>query len=101
LINNNELKDAFGVADDSKIDSILLYKGEGCKVCAGTGYKDRVGIFEILEVDDAVREAIVKNSSSQQIKQVAFKDGKNPILIDGAKKVLNGVTTLAELFRAI
>ncbi len=69
----------------------------GCKECNYTGFYDRIAIFEILLITEKIREMIVNNESSIEIRKQALKEGFNPIVIDGMNKVLEGYTTLDEL----
>ncbi len=73
------------------------YDTIGCEKCNNTGFYDRIAIFEVLTVNDKIKELIVKNASSMEIKNAALKQGYKPLLMDGINKVLNGVTTLQEL----
>jgi general secretion pathway protein E len=78
---------------------VTLYHGRGCEHCAFTGYHGRLGIFELLVVDDEMRKLILKNSDSNQMKEAAKKQGMKTLLQDGADKIKAGVTTLSEIFR--
>ncbi|MDP4008578.1 MAG: GspE/PulE family protein [Candidatus Peregrinibacteria bacterium] len=82
-------------------DKITLYKGAGCELCAHTGYLGRVGIFEVLEVDDDIRELIMKNSDADTIKAKAVENGMTTMFDDAREKVLNGVTTIEEMLRVV
>ena len=79
------------------VDSAKTYIPVGCDQCNHSGYYDRIGIFEVLLLDDKIRELISNNASSMQIREEALKHGYEPLLIDGIRKVLNGITTLEEL----
>lgn len=76
-----------------------LYKGLGCEECNQLGYRGRVGIFEMLIVDDAIRETILARSDSATIKKQAVKNGMATLREDGADKVLAGITTTEETMR--
>ncbi len=69
----------------------------GCKECNQTGYYDRIGVFEILNIDDEIKELITENASTIKIREAAMKKTYKPLVIDGLNKVLNGITTLDEL----
>ncbi len=69
----------------------------GCKHCNNSGYYDRTGIFEVLIIDDQIRELITNDASTIKIKEEAIKGTYKPLVIDGINKVINGVTTLQEL----
>ena len=81
------------------LGKIILYKGTGCKFCANTGFSGRISISEVLEVDDEIKDLMIKRSSSSRITEVACKNGMTVMLEDGIKKVLEGITTLHELMR--
>lgn len=82
---------AFNFENKKTFDAI------GCKYCNNTGYYGRIGIFEILLIDDELREFISNGASSIKIKQEAIKGTYRPLVIDGINKILAGYTTLEEL----
>ena len=73
------------------------YDAVGCSQCNNTGYYDRVGVFEILNIDDELRELITSDASTLKMKEAAIRKNYKPLVIDGIYKVLAGVTTLEEL----
>lgn len=75
----------------------VLYKGKGCPVCYGSGYLGRIGIFEVLVVDEEIRQAIVDKKDSATIRKIAVKNGMKTMLDDGLNKVKSGITTLEEV----
>ncbi len=78
-----------------------FYRPVGCKECNKTGYRSRIGIHEVLEVTDAVREAITKKASATELRKIAIKEGMTTILEDGINKAKEGVTSLEEVLRVI
>jgi len=76
-----------------------LYKGAGCPNCLETGYLGRTGIFELLVIDDDIKELIIKRSGSYIIKDVAVKKGMSTLREDGLRKAQEGETTLEEVYR--
>lgn len=74
-------------------ESNRTYKGKGCKLCLGTGYLGRIGIFELLEVTQAIR--------SVEIEQKAIHEGMQTMLMDGLAKVKAGLTTIDEVMRVV
>ncbi len=78
----------------------LFYKGKGCKACKGTGYSGRIGIFEVLVVDDTIRSLILKKSPAAAITDAAVKRGFRPLRIQGVKAVMAGYTTVEEVLQA-
>ena len=79
---------------------VLVYKAVGCAACNYTGYRGRQGIFELMMIDDEIRSMVSKNVDSKTIKKAAVGKGMGTLRIDGARKVLRGVTSVAEVIRA-
>jgi type II secretory ATPase GspE/PulE/Tfp pilus assembly ATPase PilB-like protein len=71
----------------------------GCDACRGTGFMGRTGIYEIIEVTEAIRSLIVQRCSSNEIKQEALRQGMKTLRDDGWQKVIQGVTTIEEVLR--
>lgn len=92
------LKSELGLKPGDTIPT--LYKGKGCNNCRGTGYKGRVGIYEILTITDEVRHEILKKSDSSIIRKVAMTKGFTTLRQDGVRKVLEGATTMEEVAQA-
>lgn len=80
----------------SSAEKIKVYYGKGCEVCANTGYKGRVAIYEVLQVTPKIRELILRNASSDDIKKQAIKDGMKTLRMCALTKVAQGLTTLEE-----
>lgn len=78
---------------------IPLYRGRGCEKCSFTGYYGRMGIFELLLIDDDIRRLILKNADSNQLREAARQHGMKTLLEDGADKIQQGITTLREVLR--
>jgi len=76
-----------------------LFKGTGCPDCFNTGYVDRTGIYEILPVDEIVKNQVMERAGSTTIKRTSIERGCRTLRMDGAKKVLGGVTTSDEVLR--
>ncbi|HVP62770.1 MAG TPA: type II secretion system ATPase GspE [Myxococcaceae bacterium] len=74
-----------------------IYRAKGCEVCGRNGYRGRTGIYELLLVDDDIRQLALKNTDSSTIKRAGVHKGMRTLLDDGARKVLAGETTLAEV----
>jgi general secretion pathway protein E len=79
---------------------VRLYAPKGCAGCNYTGYRGRVGIFELMMIDDDIRALVSQNIDSKSIKQKAQQKGMHTLRADGARKVLQGITSVAELLRA-
>jgi type IV pilus assembly protein PilB len=76
-----------------------VYKGKGCTVCNGTGYKGRTGLYEVMEVDDEIRELILVGASAVELKKKAIERGMFTLRRSGLIKVMGGFTTLEEVAR--
>ena len=85
--------------DKSIITNGRLYRSRGCGLCLGTGYSGRTGIFEILVVDDDVRNLTLSTSDSTSIKRKAMEHGMTTLKMDGANKILRGLTSVDEVLR--
>ena len=77
----------------------LFYRGKGCEHCLGTGYLGRTAVYEILVVDKEIRKLILEGKDSDEIKEFAVKRGMRTLRMDGAKKVIMGITTPEEVLR--
>jgi type IV pilus assembly protein PilB len=86
---------AFGV--DAKLAP--FYKGQGCDTCAGSGYKGRQGLYEVMALSSAVRRGILKGSSTEELRDLAVSEGMLTLRMDGMVKVKKGVTTLEEIVK--
>ncbi len=78
-----------------------FYYGKGCKTCDASGYKGRIGVHEVMEINDELREAIMRRANADEIKEVAIKNGMVTMLEDGFKKALVGITTIEEVLRVV
>ena len=87
------------VGMDEKSKGLLFYQGKGCDRCYGTGYRDRIGIFEILPVSSFLASLIAKGTDSQTLKNRAKEEGMTTMMEDGLQKAAEGVTTLEEVVR--
>jgi general secretion pathway protein E len=76
-----------------------LYRGKGCPECLNTGYRGRTGIFELMLFDESLQTMVLKTSDANTIKQKAITQGMATLRENGAQKVLEGVTTIEEVFR--
>ncbi|MEQ8353422.1 MAG: type II secretion system ATPase GspE [Leptospiraceae bacterium] len=92
-----ELKD-LGITP-GQLKKGVLYKGEGCDQCVGTGYMGRNGLYEFMEVDTQVQRAILQGKDSEQIREVADAQGMMTLLEYGRRKVIDGLTTPEEVLR--
>jgi len=91
------LIDAGFTPEESK--TIKIQKGKGCSVCNNTGYKGRAGLYEVMEVDDEIRELVLVGASAVELKKKAIERGMITLRRSGLIKVAAGVTTLEEVAR--
>ncbi|KKU91282.1 MAG: Type IV-A pilus assembly ATPase PilB [Candidatus Jorgensenbacteria bacterium GW2011_GWA1_48_11] len=95
-----ELKSLSSIAKELLVDKVYTV-GPGCNDCDHTGYKSRIGIHEVLEINDDIRSLIVGRADANQIKQQAVKNGMKTMIEDGVLKAHAGVTTIEEILRII
>src|SRR5438128_2602069 len=84
---------------DANGETVELQKGQGCQRCDYTGYESRIGIFELLDIDDEMRRLIVTTADSTQLKAEAIRSGMRTLKEDGWNKVLAGITRPDEVLR--
>jgi type IV pilus assembly protein PilB len=85
-------------AETSKSE-MKFWKGKGCKDCDNSGYKGRIGIYEVLSVSDKVKEEIVAKTSGDEINKTAISEGMLTLIQDGILKAISGTTTMEEVWR--
>jgi type IV pilus assembly protein PilB len=78
---------------------VRLYRGTGCDRCGHTGYQGRIGVFEVLEVSDDIRDLIMADADAKSIKQAAVRNGMTTMFEDSIEKALSGITTVEEILR--
>lgn len=87
--------------DDIDRSKVTFFRGRGCDTCKGTGYKGRVGCYELMPVTDKVRELILAHASAYAIREAAVEAGMKSMKEDAMEKILLGMTTLEESLRVI
>jgi type IV pilus assembly protein PilB len=88
----------FGFTEEES-KTLKLYKGKGCEKCNGTGYKGRVGLYEVMEMTDALRELILVGASNIELRKQAIEEGMITLRGSGMEKVRQGITTIEEVVR--
>jgi type IV pilus assembly protein PilB len=78
---------------------VKLYKGRGCPTCNNTGYKGRVGLYEVMEISDTMRELILTGASAMELKHKASEEGMITLRGSGLRKLKAGLTTVEEVVR--
>lgn len=98
------LRKHFSVEDLNRMgieDEYVFYKANGCKSCGHTGYRGRIGIYEVMEIGDEIKRAIIEGKTANEIEKVAIEAGMATMLENGIKQALSGVTSLEEIIRVI
>jgi type II secretory ATPase GspE/PulE/Tfp pilus assembly ATPase PilB-like protein len=89
------------INQDPKGEGIKLFHGTGCNLCAGTGYRGRTGIFELLVMSESIRKLLRSHASAGEIKTQAIAEGMVTMKQDGMLKAKEGITTLSEVSRSV
>jgi type IV pilus assembly protein PilB len=84
---------------EEEVEDITFYKGSGCHDCAGTGYRGRIGIFELMEMTQDIRDMAFEKATAGEIRVKAREQGMVALMEDGLRKVKAGQTTLEEVLR--
>lgn len=94
-----QIGDKYNVKFD--LEGKYTYDAVGCKACNNSGYFERIGIFEVLSIEDNIKELLVNGASSIEIRNEALNGNYKPLVIDGINKVLDGITNLKEIDRKL
>jgi type IV pilus assembly protein PilB len=84
---------------EQEAKTLKLFKGRGCERCSSTGYKGRVALYEVMEIDDEVRELILSGASAYELRQKSLQKGMIGLRESGLQKIRDGVTTVDEVVR--
>jgi type IV pilus assembly protein PilB len=82
-----------------QVGTFKLFKGKGCGTCNGTGYKGRVGLYEVMEISEGIRDLIMVGATSVEIKRKALEEGMLTLRMSGLEKIKQGITTIEEVLR--
>ena len=93
------LQDIGLTVEESKSVKVFHGRGEGCKTCGGTGYKGRIGLFEVMEVNQAIRDLVLSGGTAEDLRRQAKSDGMITLRRSGLEKIMAGVTTIEEVLR--
>jgi len=77
---------------------LTLYKGAGCPKCNGSGYYGRIGIFEVVQFNEDLREAIIRNASVVEMENIAAKSGFQSIALDAMQKAMDGIVHIDDIY---
>ncbi len=83
------------------LESVTFYRGRGCERCRQTGYKGRIGIFELMVMTDHLRELVLRKAATHEIRQAGLEAGMVTLRQDAMQKILEGITTMEEALRVV
>jgi len=83
------------------LESVTFYRGRGCERCRHTGYKGRIGVFELMVITDHLRELILRKAPTHELRQAALEAGMMTLRQDAMQKILEGITTMEEALRVV
>ena len=89
---------AAGVTEKRAAEA-TFFKGEGCQHCGGSGFRGRIGIYELMFMTSRIRELAFEGAPTQEIRKAAIRDGMSTLYVDGIDKFCRGITTLSEVYR--
>ena len=95
----NKISEKYGEKIDFK--NLKTYNAVGCEYCNHSGYFERIGLFEVLDITDEIKEMIMEGKSSIEIRKKALEQSYRPLVVDGIHKVLQGYTNLDEINRKL
>jgi type IV pilus assembly protein PilB len=82
-------------------DKSLFFHGAGCQDCSQTGYRDRIGVYELLKLSPAIRQLIVEHATTERVRQLAIDEGMRPMIAEAINLVEADITTVAEVIRTL
>jgi type IV pilus assembly protein PilB len=82
-----------------EIEGFTVYKGKGCSICSNTGYKGRIGLYEVMPLWDELKELILSRASTLEVKKEAIRSGMKTLRMAGIQKIAEGMTTIEEVLR--
>ncbi len=84
---------------DEDLSELVCYKGKGCDICSGTGYKGRIALYEVMPISDAIKELILEGATATEIKRQMMADGCKTLRMSGLTKIKEGITSIEEVMR--
>jgi type IV pilus assembly protein PilB len=93
-----ELLLELGVREE-ELGTFPCYRGKGCAVCSNTGYRGRVALYEVMTLHDSIRELVLRGAGASEIKKEAMRLGMTTLRRSGINKLMQGVTSVEEVFR--
>ena len=78
---------------------VKLYKGRGCTTCNNSGYKGRVGLYEVMEISEGIRDLVMVGATAVELRRKALEEGMLTLRMSGIEKIKAGITTVEEVLR--
>jgi len=95
---SSEIKKELNLSPD---EDITLYRAKGCNKCNDTGYRGRIGLYEVMIVSEAIERLTVERASVEDVKRVAVSEGMLTLRQDGIEKLKKGITSVEEIMRVV
>jgi type IV pilus assembly protein PilB len=99
-VKGSELR-RFGFKPQNEDETVTLWRGRGCEACIGTGFKGRVGVYELMKMNSEIAELVVRRAPLADIKEAAKANGMKELREDGLLKIREGITTPDEVMRVV
>ncbi len=84
---------------DEEINTFKCFNGKGCQTCSGTGYKGRIALYEVMPVNEEIKDMILKGASASDLKKATIRLGMKTLRMSGLTKIKEGVTSVKEVLR--
>ena len=85
--------------EPGELAELRVHRGRGCAACSGTGFKGRVGLYEVMEMTEGIRDLVMVGATSVELKKKAVEEGKTTLRMSGLEKIRRGITSLEEVLR--
>jgi type IV pilus assembly protein PilB len=83
------------------LDEMVFHRGRGCELCRHTGYKGRLGLYELMMMNEEIQDLTVRRAPLSEVKNAALANGMKTLKMDGFTKVKMGLTTVEEVMRVV
>jgi type IV pilus assembly protein PilB len=97
MLTTPEQKELLGVP--GRQEDVVIYEPAGCDECDRTGFKGRIGVYEIMEITPKLKPYISRKASAEELKEVALSEGMNTLRMAATKLVFEGITSISEMVR--
>jgi type IV pilus assembly protein PilB len=83
------------------LESVTFWRGRGCERCRHSGYRGRIGVFELMLITDHLRELVLRKAPTHELRQAGLEAGMMTLRQDAMQKILEGITTMEEALRVV